>query len=765
LSDLISGHRHAGRKTAYENGANVGDLMRRKSLLALSLSIIAHPACAQQAVQLDEITVTAQKRPEAAFDVPMSIDVWSGERIADNQLTRTDQVLNQTPNVQMGTLSGSLYTNFTAIRGVGSALIDTDPSVGLYIDGVSAGTSQSYRSTLLDVARMEILRGPQGTLYGRNNLAGSINVISNVPDPSRRTGEIGLEYGRFNTARMFGVFNTPAGNNGWAVRGAFSGSRNDGFTPNVAVGRDVNSLEDVAGRLSVSGPVNDVVDFLGSIEHEHQRTFDGAWMTNADFNAGRSSVDILSPVNGTVKTTTGRAQFTARLDNGDRLVSLTGFRSNDLDFNGTPFPRGYFAANDALFQSFGIAGFQYRANNPFNGSYRQASQELRYESDRSDRVKWVAGLYAERSEGARTYGIVNTFNPGGFLTGNSVALSSKGVTDTTVVAGFADATVAITDRWKIFGGARVGYDHKDFNYNFSSDNASFNTLFAPVVAGFAPGYQASISAPYVTPRIGAIYDVTDKLNLYVSASRGYKSAGFNAGFVAPGDEKPFESESLWSYEGGFKGKFFGDRLALNGAVFFMDWKNQQVQTFNVATLSSPIQNAARSRSYGAELDARVKLDEHWSLLASAGYADASYVDFRNALATGVAGVIDASGKEQQYISKFTGSFGIGYAWNVGIDNLVGNADITWQYRSGFWFDVANTLRQPGYGLLNARIGVENERYAAHIWGTNLTDQRYRVSATDVGAGPLVAVGVPLMVGATVKFKFSDQVAAAALPRK
>ena len=730
--------------------------MHSRLLLILLLSAISHSALGQQAISLDEITVTVQKRPEQASDVPISIEVWSGRRIEEDNFTRRDEVISATPNAQMGSVSGSLYTNFTAIRGVGSALIDTDPVVGLYIDGVPAGASQTYGGTLLDIARVEILRGPQGTLYGRNNLAGSINVISNIPDPSHAYGEFGVEYGRFNTLRGFGFFNAPIGHSGWAVRGAVSGSRNDGYTPDVATGQTVNSLQDAIGRFSVRGPVNGTVEFLGSLEHERQRTFDGAFMTDAEFNSGRRSVDILNPFNGTLDTTTARAQFTASLANGDRLVSLTGFRANQIDFKGNPIPRGYFAATDAFFQGLGVAGFRYRADNPFNGSYRQVTQEVRYESDHNERFKWVVGFFGEHSEGSRQYGITNTFDPGGFLTGSSVTLQSKGVTKVNAAAVFADGTFALTDRWKIFAGARFGYEHKDFTYNFQSDNASFNTIFAPVVAGFAPSYRASLSAGYVTPRFGTQFDLAPTINVYASVSRGYKSGGFNTGFVARGDEKDFAAETLWSYEAGWKSRLLDGRLTFNGSIFLMEWRNQQVQTFNVATQSTPIENAPKSRSYGMELDARLKLDEHWSVRAGFGYVDATYVDFTNALATGVATTIDASGNQQQYISKISGLVGVGYNWRVGHDDLMGLAEVTYQFRSGFFFDVANTIRQPGYGLLNARIGVENDRYAAYLWGLNLTDERYRTSANDLGAGTLVAIGAPLMVGMTFKVKFAER---------
>jgi iron complex outermembrane receptor protein len=703
-------------------------------------------------VTLDPVTVTSQKRPENITDVPISIDVWSGEQIERDVYTRTDQVISATPNAQMGSpVSGSLYTNFTAIRGVGSALIDTDPAVGLNVDGIAVGNSQAYSGSLLDVNRVEILRGPQGTLYGRNNLAGTINIISNTPDPSRTFGELRFDYGRFNTVRGFGFINAPIGNNGWAVRGALLFDRNDGYTFDIATGQTLNSLIDVHGRLSIQGNITENLEFIASVESQHQNVWDGAWMSNADFLAGARSVDILNPWHGTMDTTTARAQFTYHLDNGDRLVSLTGFQGRQNRFDGNTWPNGYFAATNALFQAFGIAGFQYRADNPFRGDYYQFSQEFRYVSDANERFKWVAGLYAERSQGSSSYGLTNTFDPGGFLSGNSVTLTSKGTTYTTSIAAFADGTYALDERLKVFGGVRVGYDWKEFGYGFNSNNASFSALGFD--AEFVRSLQDSLSAPYITPRVGLQYFVTEGLNVYASVSRGYKSGGFNTAFLTATNTGSFDPETMWTYEVGFKAQLLNDRLALDGALFYNDWYNQQVLIVDAATQSSSIANAPRSRSFGAELEARLKLDEHWSARIGLGYVDATYLDFKNALATGSSEVIDASGKQQQYISKFTGTVTLGYTWNVGIDDLVGTAEVAYQFRSGFYFDVENTMFQPGYGLLNARVGVETARYGAYAWAQNLTDQRYRVSAINGGFGQVGAIGAPLAFGGTFKVKF------------
>ncbi|MGX5775921.1 TonB-dependent receptor [Methylorubrum zatmanii] len=730
-------------------------MVTRGSLAILLLSS-ATPVWAQQvasdaAVALDEISVTAQHRFERAVDVPISLNVQTAADLEQRQIRRTEQAINEVPNAQMGTTSGSLYSNFTAIRGIGSGLIDTDPAVGLYKDGVPVGNSQGYAGGLLDVERIEVLRGPQGTLWGRNNLAGAINIISSVPVAGRTFGDAGIEFGRFNLLRGFGIVNLPIGDTGWAVRGALAASRNDGYTPNLAGGRDLNSLEDVHGRFTIKGDVTDKLELILGVESQSQRTYDAAFQRESDFRAGLDRVDILDPFNGTLNTTTARAQLTYKRDNGDRIVSITGFQDRNNQYRGNSFPRGYFAPLEAQYQAFGLAGFRYRTDNPFRGDYQQFSQEFRYISDHDERFKWLAGAYVEHSGSSSTYGLKSTFDPGGFLPGSSVSLSSTADLTTTIAAGFVDGSYALTDQLKLFAGARLGHDWKNIDYRFGVDNTTFAAL--GFTSAFASSYRDSLSETYVTPRAGLQFTVTPDLNVYTSVSQGFKSGGFNSAFVSPADRLPYESETVTTYEAGWKSSLFDNRMLLSGAAFFNDWRDQQVQVSNVATQSTPIQNARRSRSYGAEIEGRVLIDEHWSVRGGLGYVDATYVDFPNALATGRPVTIDASGNQQQYISKYSANIGATYTWVTGYDGLVGSADLWYNFRSGFFFDVENTLRQPAYGLLNAKLSFENERYVISLFGLNLTDTRYRSFSNDFGFGPLVAIAPPLMVGGSVRFKF------------
>ncbi|PWE54932.1 hypothetical protein DEM27_18525 [Metarhizobium album] len=694
---------------------------------------------------LKPILVTAEKRTAESKDVPASIVVKTGEALSLRKTKRRDDAIAAEPNAQTGAVTAKLYTSFTAIRGVGSALIESDPSVGIYVDGIGIGNAQAHSGTLLDVDRIEILRGPQGTLYGRNNIAGSVNIISNLPDPDVTGGEVGVDFGRFGTLGTTAVFNTPIGESGWAARGALSASKTDGFLHSTVDGRDLDGGKDIHGRFSVAGDITDNLEFLGIVDVERQ-VLDGEMfgMPEADFLRGRRGVAVDDPTRIDSDLATVSGQLTYRLDNGDSIVSITGFQKSAVGVKGNGFPLGYFAAYDGLFQSFGFPDFRYRAENPFDSDYRQWSQELRYISEDNERFNWVAGLYGEFSEASRIYGANSTF------TGGEATLSTRGDTDTVSLSVFADGTYALNDQWKLYSGLRVGHDRKTFDYDFTANTAA---QLLGLTGTFAPGYNAKLSETYVTPRLGLQFEPMEGLNLYGGVSSGYKSGGFNSGFVGLGDEGAYDSERVVSYELGLKSATLDDRLKVEASVFYIDWRDQQVQGFNALTGATPISNASRSESWGGELSVAYDVDDHWSLMAAAGYADATYKDFRNARALDGSGTVDVSGNQQQFVSRFTGSAGLAYQWETGWHDLVGKVGVNYRYRSSYYFDVQNTIRQKGYGLLDAYAGLENDRYAAYLFAKNIGDVDYRIVAADLGTGRLVSPGDPLTFGGSFKVKF------------
>lgn len=694
---------------------------------------------------LQTVTVTAEKRSATPEAVPASLAVTQGEALARQRTRRRDDAIGELPNVHTGAVTARLYTSFMAIRGVGSALIESDPAVGLYLDGIGVGSTQAHSGTLLDVDRIEVLRGPQGTLYGRNNIAGSVNVLSRRPDPHQRGGEIELDYARYDSVTGTGVFNTPLGAGGWAARAALSASKRGSPFSSTVDGDALGTGHNAHGRFSVAGDVGEATAFLGIVDVERQ-VLDGEMfgMPEADFRAGRHGVAIDEASRIESDLASVSAQFTHRLANGDSVVAQTGYQRSRARVSGNGFPLGYYAMYDGLFQSFGLPGFRYRSDNPYDGDYRQWSQELRYVSDQQARFDWVAGLYGEHSEATREYGAGSRF------TGGEATLASRGKTRTMSLSVFADGSYWLDERWKLFGGVRIGRDRKSFDYAFQANDTAAALGLAST---FAPGYGDDLAKTYATPRLGAQLTVNDAVNVYASVSAGYKSGGFNAGFVGLGDEGAYDDERLVSYEVGMKALTASKRLGVDAALFYIDWRDQQVQGYNALTGATPLMNAPRSRSFGGEVSARLQLDHHWRVHAGLGYTDASYRDFHNARALDGSGQVDVSGHRQQFVSRFTGSAGVDYEWATGWSDLTGKLGASYQFRSAYYFDVQNTQRQPAYGLLNLYAGVENARYATYVYARNVGDKRYRVIAGDLGGGTLVNAGDPLTVGVSFKLKF------------
>lgn len=716
-------------------------------LVGASAPALATAQLATERVMLEPIAVTAEKRDAESGEVPASLAVEQGEALWLRDVKRREAAMAEVPNVQTGAVTARLYTSFASIRGVGSALIESDPAVGLYLDGTGVGSTQAYSGTLLDVDRIEILRGPQGTLYGRNNLAGSVNIISNRPDPAYLGGELGLDYGKYGSGGVNGVLNVPfsaEGEGSWAARVALSAARKHSDLTSSVDGSELNDGRDWHGRLSVGGKINSKLDFLGIVEAE-RHTLNGEMfgMPEADFLAHDTAIAIDDPSRIASRMATSSAQFTYHLGNGDRIVSHSSYQRSAVDVSGNGFPAGYFAAYDALFQMYGFPDFRYRSSNPYDGVYRQWAQEVRYVSDGNASFDWVTGLYAEHAEATREYGVGSSFS------GGEATLRSKGRTRMNSYSVFADGTYALNPAWSLFGGLRVGRDKKDFDYDFEANAAA---AMLGLASTFAPGYASSLSKTYITPRLG-VQLVAGQTQWYASISTGYKSGGFNAGFVGLGDEGAYKSERLISYELGFKSMLLDSSLGVDGSLFYIDWRDQQVQGYNALTGATPLTNAQRSRSMGGELAARMRLGQGWSLRAGAGYADATYKDYTDARALDGSGSVDVSGNRQQYVSRFTGVLGADYEWQFGSFDLVGRVGANYQMRSAFYFDVQNTIRQPGYGLLNAYIGVENKRYALFLHAHNIGDKRYRTLATNLGSGLLVNAGEPQTIGATLRVRF------------
>ncbi len=717
----------------------------------------AKTASSSGTIMLGTVNVTAEKRDEQANDVPISLDVKTSDDLQRNQLFSTPDVISSSVNASFGGgTTGAAYTPYVAIRGVGSAEIDSDPSIGLFVDGLPMTDLQSYTSGLLDVEQVEILRGPQGTLYGRNTLGGSINVNTNKPDPSTVSGRVQVDAGTRGQVRTELVGNAPINTGESAIRFAFAFDNDPGYIENKnANGTDAGAHENYQGRIGVLTSLNDSTVLQLSVDGQQQSLRDGGVQYLSEYEAGRDTVNVEDNFHGKLKSMGARAELTHDLPSGALLTSLTGVRHQETNYSGQVGPSSYFDATNTQLRGFGVTNYRHRTDNPYDSDFDQISQEFRYTSPEGEALKYVVGVYGEASSTNRVYGIESQWDNNVLLTGNGVAISMESNTDSQSLAAFGDGSYQINEDWEAFGGLRIGLDHKDFDYTMTSTNASYMALLFTGTSALLDSYQGSMTKAYTTPRAGVRYIIDDGNNIYTSVSQGYKSGGFNASTLFANGSTPVEykSEHLTNYELGMKNSLFGGKLSLASALFFIDWRNQQVLTYDATTAASPIVNASSSRSYGAEVSGNADLGDGWSVSAAVGYSDATYEKFQSAPLTGGGGSFDASGNDQQYHSKFTGNVAVGYSWDLNIDDLKASANLGYNYRSSFYFDVQNTLKQDGYGTVEARIGAENDRYGLYVWGHNLTDERYLTSAVNYGAGALAGQGESLAIGMTGTAKF------------
>ncbi|MDL2275826.1 TonB-dependent receptor, partial [Desulfosarcina sp. OttesenSCG-928-G10] len=647
--------------------------------------------------ELDLIVVTAQKRSEAENAVPISLDITTADQINAQHMTTTEDIIKTTPNVMMGRgNTGASYTTYIGIRGVGSSEIESDPSVGVFMDGVPLTLMHNFMSNLLDVEQVEVLRGPQGTLYGRNTLAGAINLISKKPDPTATAGRISIGGGNHGQFRTELIANSPLRDGEAALRGAFAYDHLGRVWDNDA-GPKTGQHEYYQGRLSYLQVLGDSTTMDLSVDAQKQNRTDGAVMTLRDYKEGKDRFNVDTPFGGTIDAGGGKAEFNHELNGGHQLTSITAYRKTSVTYDGNYGPAGYFGAMSQYYGTMlGLTGFSYREKGMFDEDFDQISQEIRLTSPDRGAFKYVVGLYGDYNSTDRSYGVANTWSGidpdswGSFdwaQNGTYGDTKLHGDQDAWSVAMFGNASYEITESWEIFGGLRLGYDKKKYDFHTSSNlGDSFISTFWDGQTSLIRSYDDTRDHTYMTPRAGIKYKFTENHLMYGSVSQGYKSGGFNTSMFyegAPGFE--YDEETTLNYEIGMKSLFLDRQIHLDLSAFYIDWKDQQVLALDVVTQSTPIVNADESRSYGAEVSLTGRFQNGLKFGLGLGYADATYEDYKDAPATFPTSMLDmsfdASGNQQQYHSKLTSRANLGYEYALPWSDLTADMNVTYNYRS------------------------------------------------------------------------------------
>lgn len=667
------------------------------------------------------VTVTAQRREENLQDVPISVRPFSNQEIEDRLFTGTVDVLEATPNINVTAANASPNRARIAIRGVGTIINDADPSVGVYIDDVFVGSDGGFNLELVDTERVEVLRGPQGTLYGRNAVGGAVNFISNQPT-NEPSGEIDLRYGNYNYFTARGNVNVPIIKDKLFTRLTFAGTRRDGTVLNVFDNSRINDLGNAGGRLQVFYLPTDRLDVTVRGDYSIYNTSRFAYGNFDTVVNQRVNLFLPFEEDRRVYGTSGRINY--RFDKAT-FSSITATRGSSFDAVGSDF-----STTNTLFQ-----GFDYRQN--------QFTQEFRVASSTAGRVRYVAGYFYFR-EYLRNFNFVSLAQglPAfGFPRGYRE--DSDGVTRTNSNSIFGDATFTVTPKLYLTAGLRFTHDRKKFNYSF------FNTPNLPFFF-FAPTRTATETATFnnISPRFAVRYNFNENLSAYASVARGYKSGGFANVFVGSPDFR-YEPETAWNYEAGFKSAFFNRRLTANVAAFYFDWTDQQAQLFNgIAVITV---NAPRSRSVGGELELTAYPVKGLELTSGVGYNDAIFKELREPL-TG----FDVSGNRQPYASRFTVNLTAQQRFDLNENNRL-RVRADYNYRSPLFFDFVNTLFQPEVHLVNTNVAFERQRFDVSFFANNIFNRRYRVAGFRALVGltpsPLAIPGDPRTFGIATRIRF------------
>ena len=719
-------------------------------------------------VGVEEVIVTARRREESLKDVPVAVSAFSAETLERQGATDITILSQTTPNITVQTARGSNSTLISYIRGIGQQdpLWGFEPGVGLYVDDVYIYRPQGAVLDVFDISRIEVLRGPQGTLYGRNTIGGAIKYVTNRLG-SEAGGKIKGTYGSYNQTDLLVEGHTPVGG-GLSVGGAYALYKRDGYGKNLTTGAEHYNKDVQALRLSAEyAPTDDLffrlaydrVEDDSNPRHGHRElpALTGGYkvLDGYDTQAGLGD-------DNSVKTEgvslTGEYHASEFLTFKSITAGRKGHTDTVIDFDGTPV------------NTLDI---------PATYDDRSFSQELQaVYSDET--VQGVFGLYYMNSQASGEFDTI----AGNVLPAfGGVAIADGGKVNTQSFAAFFDVSASFTDRFKVSLGARATRDHKRANVFRLTYLGAVRTPYqgGPARAPFATNtnYSAERTFSQFTPRLSASYELTDDLNTYVSYSKGYKSGGWDMRgdkSLTPQTDLGYEPEVVDAYEVGLKGYAFDRRLSFATAAFLSKYKDQQVTT-QVAVpsgIASSVDNAGRSTLYGVEFEAAAKLSANLTANVALGYIHAQYDEFNRFVPGGAPNPLNPS----QTIPA--GGQRVNVADLYGFQNTpewTGNVSLTWRgdvaggelqitpmvsYRDDYQqFELPlPLLDQKAFTLvdLTASWAPEGGRYKVSVAGKNLTDERYRTGGYNFGVATynnsvIGFYGPPRTYSASLEVKF------------
>jgi len=646
---------------------------------------------------LETMTVTAQKQEENVQEVPMSISVFSEQNLEDAEVKSLLDLADHVPNFMLLS-NGVDGFNSPSMRGIHAFVETLTASTGLFVDGVPVLSAAGYEDMLLDIERVEVLRGPQGTLYGKNTEAGAINIITRKPDNTLR-GKASAGLGEDAKKEISMHLSGPIVEDKlfFGVAGLFY--QKDGYIENTVTNSPINDKQHFYGRGQLRWTPSKDLDI--SFTASRMQYDDGGNDMNlagrgaATYGVAQQERKISSDSIGKTEPTVTSVSMKVEYDFMDslRLTSITTNRVfmdvlKNMDYDYTPLML---------------------MHTDKDSEYAKFSQEFRLDSS-TDNLKWLLGVYCDKDSN-------DVWTSTDSIIPAMVSVSDRQF-DYHAYAVFGQASYSFFDRFRLIGGLRYEKQHgemKDHVINKEYEHAWED----------------------ISPKIALEYDVADGVMTYVSVSKGVRSGGFNTYATDPNYTR-FDSEILWSYELGVKSQFLDDRLIFNSAVYYMDIEDMQVNEA-VSPVIAFITNAAQATAYGVEAEATAKVSRNWTLMGGCGYSHITFDKFSDVLG-------DYKGNTAPYAPKYTYNLGAQYRNENG---LFGRVDLLGYGK--MYFGKENKYSREAYELVNAKVGYEMEKLDVYAYAKNLFDRRY--DSVGLFDGFYTVYSKPREVGLTVSYRF------------
>jgi len=762
---------------------------------AALLAVLAPQANA--AAVLEEVIVTAQKREQALMDTPLSITALTAADIEGRHLENLGAIAEFTPNLVFDRGTGNTGGSGNVqvyIRGVGQSdyLFTFDPGVGIYVDGVYFARSVGGLLDLVDLERVEVLRGPQGTLFGKNTVGGAISVISRKPEQTFGA-QVQITGGSDDRINVKGALNVPLVDEVLATRLSFAYEQQDGYVDRPLQGIETGDIDGgvFRGQLLWAPTANLELLVSGDVTRKREESIAEVLM------AIDPTAPLLGLWNALVAPALGPGvQYDARFLVDDPYTSLgTGPSRSDLDVYGVSGTitwqaherlsiksiTAYRNQNAAFAADTDHSPLDYLVSET-NNEQDQVSQELQVNGVAfGGRLNWIGGVFYfhEDASDASDFGLgVGLFDAleslpapliplalgvacpapfpapclGGAGNPFNIGLDLDVLIDTEIEidswAVYGQGTYNLTDRLGFTAGLRYSYDKKDFSVS----------TFRQASGGVAAAAQASESWDDLAPRLALEYRWTEDLMSYASVARGYKSGGFNGRPSAQlAAITVFDPETVWAYEVGVKATAFDRRLRASVAGFFMDYSDLQLTSVSAdptGALVILVQNAGEAEMKGMELELAVRPLPALELQVGVGYLDAEYTELNPDVDPAIT-LDSALPKAPEWTLHAGGS----YQWPLGgWGAILGRIDYAYQSEVFHTPNNVSVIAQDGYGLLRASLTVSPQagNWDLSVFGTNITDEVYTVNGLSgldtVGTAGAVH-GRPAQWGATLRYRF------------